>query len=69
MALAVKREGKRKFIFKGIELEDPNPAYDENQVREHYMGVYPDLLNTSVSTKNNNGVKVYEFKPKTGTHG
>jgi PRTRC genetic system protein C len=59
----------RKFKFKGIELDDPNPNLEPEMVRDHYMGLYPDMLNTRVVRKADKGEIIYEFQPKTGGHG
>lgn len=67
--MKVQSEVKREFRFKGIKLPDPNTGYTNEQVKDHYMGVYPDLLNTTATVKIEGVVKVTEFKPKTGTHG
>ena len=60
---------KRAFIFKGITLPDPGFQSSPEAVKNHYLGVYPDLLNTQIVQTTKDNVTTYEFKPKTGHHG
>ena len=61
---------KRVFKFKGTTLKDPDLNMSPTQVRDHYMNLYPDMLNTSVAEKSRSAKSVtYEIKPKVGTHG
>ena len=60
---------EREFKFKNRVLKDPNPAFTIDQVRKHYLGLYPDLLNTSPSETRKKGKTTIEFKPKVGSHG
>lgn len=70
--MTVARALKRKFIFKKIELK-PNSIHDTaDLVRDKYIGIYPDLLNTRTKTskdKDDDSIEIIEFVPKTGGHG
>ncbi len=62
-------ETNRKFMFKNIELIDPDPELLVDEVKDHYLGMYPDLLNTKVQKTSSEGIAVYTFQAKTGGHG
>lgn len=59
----------REYLFKKIKLQDPDPAFSDDQVRNYYIGTYPDMLNTKVSITKKNGKEIREFRPKVGSHG
>lgn len=61
---------KREFVFKkdkkDIVLPDVNPNFTADQIRKHYCGVHPELLNAiSKHPKfvDNNKKVVIEFVP------
>jgi len=60
-----------KYIFKNIELPVLPGLSTPEDYRNHYIGIYPDMLNTSVTktVDEKQGTQTFEFKPKVGTHG
>lgn len=53
-----------------VQLEDPNPAFSADEVREMYSNQYPELLNASVISKGiENDKLVFEFQTVAGTKG
>ena len=63
---------KFKAKIKGVEvsLEDPNPKWGTQLVKEHFANIYPEILNSTIShpeiTKDS---IVYEFSTNPGTKG
>ncbi|TDO68771.1 PRTRC genetic system protein C [Flavobacterium chryseum] len=53
-----------------IELEDPNPAFTPNDIRDLYTAQYAELLNSTIVPQGiENDRIVYEFKVVAGTKG
>jgi PRTRC genetic system protein C len=42
---------KRRFEFKNVELEDPNPKMTVQQVKDFYSNEYPELVNATWEEK------------------
>lgn len=64
----------RKFLYNNngnnIILDDPNPDFTPNRVKEFYSNTYPELLNATVDNpKIENDNLIYEFNTKIGTKG
>ena len=60
----------RKFKFKDLQLEDPNPSFTLKQVLDFYANSYPELVNSHVSEPKVVGEEIhYEFETKIGTKG
>lgn len=71
MALQI-TAAKRKFIIEEdkIELIDPNPTMDLQQVVNHYSSVYPQLINATISGPEMEGdCAVYTLTSIIGTKG
>ncbi|WP_064967843.1 PRTRC system protein C [Tenacibaculum ovolyticum] len=67
-------EIKRIFILsideKKIELDDPNPSYSVDEVKETYLNIYPQLLNSKMEYKGyqeDYKAIVFEFNSIAGT--
>ena len=61
---------QRVFSFNGMELDDPNPALSEEDVKDFYAGLYPSLNNAYVKSAEPQGDKVViSFVANTGTKG
>jgi PRTRC genetic system protein C len=53
-----------------IELDDPNPSFTANDIRDLYTAQYAELLNSTIVPKGiENDRVVYEFKVVAGTKG
>ena len=53
-----------------VVLEDPNPAFTPNDIRDLYTAQYAELLNSTIVPKGvQNDKVVYEFKVVAGTKG
>lgn len=62
---------KRKFIFNGMELLDPDPNMTPDKVREFHSLLRSELTNSSVKgpTRNSDGVDEYKFELNVGKFG
>jgi PRTRC genetic system protein C len=61
---------KRTFTFNGINLQDPNPQYTVEQVKDFFIAIYPDLLNAEIEGPVTKGETLaYTFKRAVGTKG
>ena len=69
MALEAK-EVKRKFIFQGIDLDDPGPHMTPEEVRDLYSAMYGELTTAEIRNQGiENGRQVFEFVKKVGDKG
>jgi PRTRC genetic system protein C len=63
----------RKFVYNGAELEDPDPAMSEKDVKTYYAQVYPELTTanpvTEIKGTGDNRYREISFKKATGTKG
>jgi PRTRC genetic system protein C len=61
----------RKFIFNGMELNDPDPNMPPEKVGEFHSVLHGELTNSTLKgpTRDAQGVDVYEFKIKVGNFG
>ncbi|RYG65702.1 PRTRC system protein C [bacterium] len=70
---ATKTPEPRVFIYNGAELEDPDPAMADKDVKNQYAQAYPELTtaNLEVKFEDRGGVKtkVINFKKAAGTKG
>ena len=61
---------QRRFQFNQIELDDPNPSWNPNQVMVFYSNTYPELNNSHVEGPEiKDQTSVYMFKTSVGTKG
>jgi PRTRC genetic system protein C len=63
----------RKFTYNGAELEDPDPAMSEKDVKNLYAQVYPELTTanpvTEIKGSGTDRYREISFKKATGTKG
>lgn len=63
----------RVFVYNGAELEDPDTAMSDGDVKKFYEQVYPELTtaNLDIKFETRDGVKtkVINFKKAAGTKG
>jgi PRTRC genetic system protein C len=60
----------RKFSYNGMELPDPDPSMEVNQVKELYTATYPELNNASTTGPEKVGDdEVYKFSKAVGAKG
>lgn len=72
--MLVAQELPREFHFEinkeVVILEDPNPSFTPNDVRDIYTAQYPELLNSTIVPKGiENDKVIYDFKVVAGTKG
>jgi PRTRC genetic system protein C len=61
---------RRKFVFNGTEMADPDPSLSAEDVKKIYSGQYAQLTNASISgPETKDGKEVYTFKAAVGTKG
>ena len=65
---------ERKFVAEingqKVELEDPNPNFNVEEILEFYVPQYPQLLNAKVNNKGiDNDKATWEFKTVAGVKG
>lgn len=61
---------KRVFNFNELVLEDPNPAFEPQEVLEFYANTYPELTSASVEEGEITPEQMtYTFKIAKGTKG
>lgn len=69
MAIKVEKLA-REFVFNGVKLPDPNPDFTVEQVRDMYVGTYPDLATAAVEGPETlNGTMKYTFVRAVGAKG
>lgn len=60
----------RTFAFNGVNLQDPNPQFSVEAVKDFYVAIYPDLLNAEIEGPTIKGATAaYTFKRAVGTKG
>lgn len=60
----------RKFTYNGVDLPDPGPAFNPEQVKDLYCAAYPDLANASIEGPERIGGNLtYSFRRAVGTKG
>lgn len=63
----------RIFVYNGTELEDPDPALADKDVKKFYEQIYPELTtaNLEIKIETREGIKtrVIGFKKAAGTKG
>ena len=64
---------QRRFQYRQIPLDDPDPALDPMAVRRFYIAQFPELTNAKVEGPTfeggADGFETYTFKPLAGTKG
>lgn len=61
---------ERVFLFNGVKLPDPNPAFTVEQVRDMYVNTYPELATAAVEGPSPlNGTMQYTFTRAVGAKG
>ncbi len=68
---AVLAAPKRKFIFNGMELADPDPNMTPDQVTVFHSALRTELTNATIKgpKRNADGIDEYEFKVNIGRFG
>ena len=65
-----KKQVKRIFNFRDMELADPNTNFSVKEVRRHYSVEYPELTTADIEgPKHKGGRDEYIFKTSVGTKG
>lgn len=61
---------KRKFVFNGMVLPDPDPAMTPQKVCEFHSLLHAELTNATVKgpTRNADGCDEYQLTPQIGTY-
>ena len=60
----------RTFEFNGVTLPDPNPDFSVEEVRDAYVGTYPDLATAAVEgPKTTSTAQEYTFRRAVGAKG
>jgi len=60
----------RKFMFNSLKLDDPNPAWSPDQVREFFATTYPDLTNAEIEGPEiKDGEAIFAIRRQVGTKG
>ena len=50
---------RRVFKYQDRLLDDPNPAWSENRVKEHYTSMFPEFINAYVSQGKVEGESIF----------
>ena len=61
---------RRVFHFNSLRLDDPNPAWSPDRVREFFSASFPDLTNAEVAGPDvKDGQAVFTIRRNVGTKG
>lgn len=61
---------RRVFSYGSVALDDPNPSWSVQRVREFYAGLYPDLIGAVIKGPKRDGeTEKYVFEVNPGILG
>jgi PRTRC genetic system protein C len=64
------QELARAFRYNSVDLPDPGPQFDIQQVRDLFAATYPEIVNAAIEgPEEKDGKLVYTFRKAVGTKG